>query len=63
MTPPRVPTPLGVKLHARPHTAADRCELVSAVTPGSQARAALGGVLDALEDQVVDADLSTGSPG
>jgi 3-hydroxyisobutyrate dehydrogenase-like beta-hydroxyacid dehydrogenase len=61
--PARVPTPLGVKRHARPHTAADRCELVSAVTPGSQARAALGGVLDALEDQVVDADLSTGSPG
>lgn len=61
--PAGVPTPQGVKRHARPDMAADRCELVLAVTPGSQARAALGAVIDALEDQAVYADLSTGSPG
>ncbi|MGH8872123.1 MAG: hypothetical protein ACRDWS_09125 [Acidimicrobiia bacterium] len=43
--------------------AVGRCELVLAVTPGAQARAALDGVLDALGDQAVYADLSTGSPG
>lgn len=58
-----VPTPQGVKRHARPDVAADQCELVLAVTPGSQARAALDGVLDVLEGQAVYADLSTASPG
>jgi 3-hydroxyisobutyrate dehydrogenase-like beta-hydroxyacid dehydrogenase len=61
--PAGVPTPQGVKRHARPDMAADQCELVLAVTPGSQARAALDGVLDVMEKQTIYADLSTGSPG
>ena len=61
--PARIPTPHGVERHARPDAAVDGCDLVLAVTPGSQARAALGGALDALGAEVVYADLSTGSPG
>ena len=60
--PSQVPTPPGVERHARPDAAVDGCELVLAVTPGSQARAALDGVLDALGGEAVYADLSTGSP-
>jgi 3-hydroxyisobutyrate dehydrogenase-like beta-hydroxyacid dehydrogenase len=61
--PSEVPTPEGVERHARPEAAVTGCKLVLAVTPGSQARAALEGAVDGLGGQAVYADLSTGSPG
>jgi 3-hydroxyisobutyrate dehydrogenase-like beta-hydroxyacid dehydrogenase len=61
--PSEVPTPQGVERHARPEAAVTGCKLVLAVTPGSQARAALEGALDGLGSQAVYADLSTGPPG
>jgi len=60
--PSEVPTPQGVERHVRPEAAVTGCKLVLAVTPGSQARAALEGALDALGREAVYADLSTGSP-
>jgi 3-hydroxyisobutyrate dehydrogenase-like beta-hydroxyacid dehydrogenase len=57
-----VAAPEGVTVHAAPVPTVIGCELVLALTPGSRAGAALAGVLDALEDRAVYADLSTGAP-
>lgn len=61
--PSPVPTPEGVERHAQPGAAVRGCELVLAVTPGSEARAALEESFEALGSGTVYADLSTGSPG
>lgn len=60
--PARVSTPAGVERHETPEAAVAGCSLVLAVTPGSQARAALARVLEALDADAVYADLSTASP-
>lgn len=60
--PAEVATPEGVVAHREPVAAVAGCDLVLALTPGSEARQALAGVLDTLEDQTVYADLSTGAP-
>jgi 3-hydroxyisobutyrate dehydrogenase-like beta-hydroxyacid dehydrogenase len=60
--PSEVPTPLGVERHVRAEAAVTGCHLVLAVTPGSQARATLEGVRQALGEEAVYADLSTASP-
>lgn len=60
--PSPVPTPPGVRRHARAEGAVAGCDLVMAVTPGSEAGAALSGVIDALGEDALYADLSTASP-
>ena len=60
--PSPAPTPPGVRRHDRAEEAVTHCDLVLAVTPGSEARAALSDVIDALEDDALYADLSTASP-
>ncbi|HSK07785.1 MAG TPA: NAD(P)-binding domain-containing protein [Acidimicrobiia bacterium] len=60
--PSEVPTPQGVERHARAEDAVTGCDLVLAVTPGSQARRALEDVIDALDEKAIYADLSTASP-
>ena len=60
--PSEVPTPAGVERQVRAEAAVTGCDLVLAMTPGSQARAALEGVLDALGEKAIYADLSTASP-
>lgn len=61
--PAPVPTPDGVRRHQEPELAVDSCELVLALTAGSDARQALESVIGALDDGAVYADLSTCSPG
>lgn len=60
--PAGVIAPDSVTLHPEATKAVDGCELVLSLTPGSKARESLAGVLDALADGSVYADLSTSSP-
>lgn len=61
--PSPVPTPRGVERHDRPGRVVEGCALILAVTPGSEARAALDGALDDAPSGAIYADLSTGAPG
>jgi 3-hydroxyisobutyrate dehydrogenase-like beta-hydroxyacid dehydrogenase len=60
--PAAVPTPDGVERYDRPEDAVAGCELVLAVTPGSQALSVLSSVIEHLADGALYADLSTASP-
>lgn len=60
--PAPVPTMGGVEHHSTPEDAVAGCSLVIAVTPASGALALLQSVVKSLDDGVVYADLSTGSP-
>ena len=57
-----VSTPEGVIVHPEPAAAVSGCDLILALTPGSEARGALAGVLDSLVGPTVYADLSTAAP-
>jgi 3-hydroxyisobutyrate dehydrogenase-like beta-hydroxyacid dehydrogenase len=57
-----VSTPEGVIVHPEPTAAVSGCDLVLALTPGSEARGALARVLDSLVGPTVYADLSTAAP-
>jgi 3-hydroxyisobutyrate dehydrogenase-like beta-hydroxyacid dehydrogenase len=54
--------PDGVTLQHEPAATVVGCDLVLALTPGSDAREALTSVLEALAERAVYADLSTGAP-
>ncbi len=60
--PAAVSTPDGVARHRRPEDAVRGCEMVMAITPGSEALTTLDGARQLLMGDIIYADLSTSTP-